>query len=453
MAAVCLLDSNTLRRPLLLGLATQRRESVAARAGCVIAFAGLGAGKGGSLRAVAEFMEIVAAANAMPEVRVIQGASTEPVVTVDGREVLLFCSSNYLGLATHAEIKQAVIDAVEEYGLGANGSRLVSGTTDLHLALEEATADYKGTEAAIAFSTGFMANTGTIPALAYVPYFARMAGLPLHSATSEMAILSDVLNHASVVEGCRAARAKHVHYAHCDLDDLTDKLRHNWGARLLIVTDGVFSMDGDIAPLPGILSLAEEYGATLLLDDAHATGVLGSNGRGTLEHFGLESSANVLQMGTYSKSFGALGGFVGADRQTVDYLRVAAGTYMFSGALPPCLAAGIIKSMEVAQREPQRRVRLWRNRDYLAGSLENLGFDTLGSETPIVPLFIGDDEAATAISCELFERGIFAPSVRWPAVARGQSRVRITLMASHERGHLDRLIEALADLGAKYGVL
>jgi 8-amino-7-oxononanoate synthase len=405
------------------------------------------------LRAVAEFMEIAAAANAMPEVRVIHGASTEPVVTVDGREVLLFCSSNYLGLATHPEIKQAVIEAVQEYGLGANGSRLVSGTTDLHLALEEATADYKGTEAAIAFSTGFMANTGTIPALAYVPYFARMAGLPLHSETQEMVILSDALNHASVVEGCRAARARHSHYPHCDLDALDNKLRHNWDKRLLIVTDGVFSMDGDIAPLPGILALAEEYGATLLLDDAHATGVLGSGGGGTLEHFGLEGGGNVLQMGTYSKAFGALGGFVAADQQTVEYLRVAAGAYMFSGALPPCLAAGILKAMEIAQREPQRRVKLWRNRDYVVGSLGDLGFDTLGSETPIVPLLIGDDETAAAISSELFERGIFAPSVRWPAVARGQSRVRIALMASHERSHLDRLIEALADLGAKYGVV
>ncbi len=398
-------------------------------------------------------MGIATSAGALPDVRVIQGASTEPMVMADGREVLLFCSSNYLGLATHPEVKRAVIAAVEEYGLGANGSRLVSGTTDLHLALEKATADYKGTEAAISFSTGFMANTGTIPALAYVPYFARMAGLPLHSEASAMVILSDALNHASVIEGCRAARARYVRYAHSDLDELEDKLRRNWGARLLVITDGVFSMDGDIAPLPGILSLTEEYGAALLVDDAHATGVLGANGRGTLEHFGLESSANVLQMGTYSKSFGALGGFVAADQGTVDYLRVAASAYMFSGALPPCLAAGIIKAMEIARREPQRRVKLWRNRDYLVGCLEDLGFDTLGSETPIVPLLIGDDETAAAIAEELFERGIFAPPVRWPAVARGQSRVRITLMASHERSHLDRLIEALADLGAKHGVL
>jgi len=402
---------------------------------------------------VAEFMQIVTDAGAFPEVHVIQGAPSEPVVTVEGRQVLLFCSSNYLGLATHPEVKEAVAEALWLYGVGANGSRLVSGTTDLHLALEEATAAYKATEAAIAFPTGFMANTGTIPALAYLPYFARQAGLPLESEMRPMVVLSDALNHASIIDGLEAARAEHVYYAHCDLAALEEKLSHNQAKRLLIVTDGVFSMDGDIAPLPGILSLAKEYGATVLLDDAHATGVLGATGRGTLEHFGLEGSPEVLQMGTYSKSFGSLGGFVAADRPTVDYLRVAARPYMFSGALPPCLAAGIVKAIEIAAREPQRRVRLLRNRDYLVYGLEDLGFDTLGSETPIVPIFVGDDDKAEAMSGELFERGLFAPCVRWPAVARGQSRIRITLTASHEREHLDRLIEGLADLGRKFGVV
>jgi 7-keto-8-aminopelargonate synthetase-like enzyme len=212
-------------------------------------------------------------------------------------------------------------------------------------------------------------------------------------------------------------------------------------------------MDGDIAPLPGILSLARQYGATVLLDDAHATGVLGRTGRGTLEHFGLEGSPEVLEMGTYSKAFGSLGGFVAADRPTVDYLRVAARSYMFSGALPPCLAAGIVMAMKIAEREPQRRVRLMRNRDYLVFGLEDLGFDTLGSETPIVPILVGDDDKAEAMSGELFARGLFAPCVRWPAVARGQSRIRITLTASHERAHLDRLLEGLAEVGGKFAVV
>ena len=405
------------------------------------------------MKAVAEFMALVEDAGALPQVRVIQGPSSEPVVTIDGREVLNFCSSNYLGLATHPEVKDAVVAAVMEYGVGANGSRLVSGTTDLHIALEEATASHKLTEAAVAFPTGFMVNTGTIAAFAYVPYFARMAGLPLTSEAREMVVLSDALNHASIVEGCQVARAKQAYYEHCDMDSLEAKLRQNEGKRLLIVTDGIFSMDGDIAPLPEIVELAVRYGATVLVDDAHATGVLGRNGRGTLEHFGLEVGANILQMGTYSKSYGALGGFLAADRTTADYLRVAARPYMFSGALPPCVAAGILKAMEIAAREPQRRVRLLRNRDYLAYGLQELGLEVGGSGTPIVPIVIGDDDAAVAVSDELFRRGLLAPCVRWPAVARGQSRIRLTLMASHEREHLDRLLEEFAAVGARYGVV
>jgi 8-amino-7-oxononanoate synthase len=367
--------------------------------------------------------------------------------------VLVFCSSNYLGLATHPEVKQAVIDAVGEYGLGANGSRLVSGTTDLHIELEQATARLKGSEAAIAFPTGFMANTGTISALAYLPFFARMTGMPLETAVPEMVVLSDALNHASIIEGCDAARGKHAVYAHCDLGSLEEKLARTQGKRRLIVTDGIFSMDGDIAPVPGIVELAAAYGAQVLLDDAHATGVLGRGGHGALEHFGLEGADNVLQMGTYSKSYGALGGFVTADAATVEYLRVAARSYMFSGAVPACVAAGALKAMEIAEREPQRRVKLLRNRDYVAHGLRELGFTTLGDGTPIVPIVIGDDDIAVRMSDDLFDRGLLAPCIRWPAVARGQSRIRLTLMASHERDQMDRLLEGFADVGARHGVV
>jgi 8-amino-7-oxononanoate synthase len=404
------------------------------------------------MEAVEEFMGLVEKAGALPQVRAIQGPSADPVVTIDGRQVLVFCSSNYLGLSTHPEVKRAVVEAVMEYGVGANGSRLVSGTTDLHLALELATARFKGSQAAVAFPTGFMANTGTIAALAYVPLFARMADLPLQTKTPEMVVVSDALNHASILEGLQAARALHAYYEHCDLDSLSEKLDQHRGKRLLVVTDGVFSMDGDIAPLPGIFELARQHEATVLVDDAHATGVLGATGRGTLEHFGLEGG-EVLQMGTYSKSFGALGGFVATDRQTAEYLRVAARSYMFSGAMPACLAAGILKAMEIAEREPQRRVQVLRHSDYLAFALEDAGFRVLGGGTPIVPILIGDDDKAAAISQELFERGLFVPCVRWPAVARGQSRIRITLMATHERDHLDRLIEALTEAGTRSGIL
>ena len=402
------------------------------------------------MRGVSEFMTQAAERDALPLTRTIQGASSEPVVTIDGRRVISFCSSNYLGLATHEEVKAAAIEAVMEYGIGANGSRLISGTTDLHLALEEATRRLKRTEGVVAFPTGFMANTGAITALAYLPHFARMTGMPLHSATTEMVVLNDTLNHASIVEGCQGARASHAYYEHCDPDALEGKLRRHQGKRLLIVTDGVFSMDGDIAPLPDIVALATRYDASVLIDDAHASGVLGANGRGTLEHFGLEPQPNILQMGTYSKSYGALGGFIAADAATTDYLRVAAPSYMFSGAIPPCLAAAILKAMEIAEREPQRRVRLLRNRDYLVHGLEDLGFETRGMGTPIVPIDIGDDELAMAMSEELFERGILAPCVRWPAVARGESRIRLTIMTTHERQHLDALLEALAEVTARH---
>jgi len=236
---------------------------------------------------VAEFMRQVDQSGALPSVHVMSSASADPVATIDGREVLVFCSSNYLGLATHPEVKQAVIDAVEVYGLGANGSRLVSGTTDAHIALEEATARLKGSEAAIAFPTGFMANSGTISALAYLPIFARMTGMPLGASLAEMVVLGDALNHASIIEGRDAARARHATYRHCDLASLEEKLERWRGRRALIVTDAIFSMDGDIAELPHFVEVKHRHKAILMIDEAHSLGVLGATGRGVAEHYGV----------------------------------------------------------------------------------------------------------------------------------------------------------------------
>ena len=405
------------------------------------------------MQAVAQFMDLVEQAGAMPPAHVMSSATADPVALIDGREIHVFCSSNYLGLATHPEVKQAVIDAVEVYGLGANGSRLISGTTDVHIALEEATARVKGMEAATSFPTGFMANTGIIAGLAYLPFFARMTGMALSEGLPEMVVLSDELNHASIIEGREAARARHATYRHGDVRSLEEKLELHAGRRLLIVTDAVFSMDGDIAPVPEIVELARAYGAQVLLDDAHGTGVLGRNGRGTLEHFGLEPSGDILQMGTYSKAYGSLGGFVATDAATADYLRIAARSYMFSGAPPACVAAGALKAIEIAEREPQRRVRVLRNRDYLALELRALGFTVLGDGTPILPIVVGDDRRAMEIADELFVRGILAPCVRWPAVGRGESRIRLTLTASHEREQLDLLLEAFESAGRRAGVI
>jgi 8-amino-7-oxononanoate synthase len=405
------------------------------------------------MQGVSQFMGLVSEAEAMPPVRTMSTATSDPVALIDGREVLVFCSSNYLGLATHPEVKQAVADAVEVYGLGANGSRLISGTTDVHVALEEATARLKGTEAAISFPTGFMACTGAIGGLAYLPFFARMTGFALDGGLSETVVVSDALNHASIIEGTEAARARHATYAHCDMRSLEEKLAAHRGRRLLIVTDAVFSMDGDVAPVPEIVALARAYGAQVLLDDAHGTGVLGRTGRGTLEHFDMEPADDILQLGTYSKSFGALGGFVAADAAVTEYLRVAARSYMFSGAVPACVAAGALKAIEIAEREPQRRVRVLRNRDYLAHELRALGFEVIGDGTPIVPVLIGDDRAGMELSDELYARGLLAPCVRWPAVARGETRIRITLTSAHERGQLDVLLEAFEVVGRRLGIL
>jgi 8-amino-7-oxononanoate synthase len=405
------------------------------------------------MRAVVEFMDSLDLAGVKPYTQTISSATADPVAVIDGREVLVFCSSNYLGLATHPQVKRAAADAVEAYGVGANGSRIISGTTDVHIALEEATARFKGTEAVISFPTGFMANTGTIGALAYLPYFARMAGMALEEVLPEMLVLGDELNHASIVEGREAARASHASYRHCDMGSLEEKLEAHRGRRVLIVTDTVFSMDGDIAPVPEIVALARSYGAQVLLDDAHGTGVLGRGGRGTLEHFGLESADDILQMGTYSKAFGALGGFVATDAATADYLRIGARSYMFSGAMPACLAAAALKAIEIADHEPQRRVRVLRNREYLAHELRALGFTVIGDGTPILPVVIGDDERAIRMSQELFALGLLAPDVRWPAVARGESRIRITLTALHERDQLDRLLEGFETTGRRLGML
>ena len=405
------------------------------------------------MQAVSEFMALVERAGAMPPTPTMSSATSDPVALIEGREMLVFCSSNYLGLATHPEVKQAVTDAVEMYGLGANGSRLISGTTDVHVALEEATARHKGTEAAISFPTGFMAGTGAIGGLAYLPFFARMTGFTLEEPLPEMVVVSDALNHASIIEGREAARARHATYAHCDMRSLEEKLAAYRDHRLLIVTDAVFSMDGDVAPVPEIVALARAHGAQVLLDDAHGTGVLGRYGKGTLEHFGIEPADDILQMGTYSKAFGALGGFVAADAATTEYLRVAARSYMFSGAVPACVAAGTLKAMEIAEREPQRRVRVLRNRDYVAHELRAIGFTVIGDGTPIVPILIGDDRAGMELSDELYARGLLAPCVRWPAVARGETRIRLTLTAAHEREHLDVLLEAFASVGKRFGLV
>jgi 8-amino-7-oxononanoate synthase len=349
-------------------------------------------------------------------------------VLLDGHSVLLLCSNNYLGLAEHPALTQAAAAAMERYGFGSGASRLVSGNSPLHEALEAGIAAFKGSEAAMVFNSGYAANTGVIPAL----------------AGEGDALFSDELNHASIIDGCRLSRATTHVYRHRDSDHLETLLRANESSsRKLIVTDGVFSMDGDIAPLPDLVLLAERYGAILMVDDAHGTGVLGSSGRGTVEHFGLKGRVPV-QMGTLGKALGSFGAYVAGDRDLIRYLLNTSRSYIFSTSLPPAVCAASLAALDVLDREPERRERLWKNRTRLSHGLQAQGIDIGRSETPIIPVIVGDADRALAVSRRLLEQGMFAPAIRPPSVPQGSSRIRITVMATHSDEDIDRAIGAFA---------
>jgi glycine C-acetyltransferase/8-amino-7-oxononanoate synthase len=319
---------------------------------------------------------------------------------------------------------------MDRYGSGSGASRLVSGTSPLHQELEEGIAGFKGTEAAILFNSGYAANTGIIPAL----------------AGEGDVILSDGLNHASIIDGCRLSRAKVLVYRHRDMGHLEELLKKNGSARRrLIITDSIFSMDGDIAPLPDLVMLSEKYGSLLMVDDAHATGVLGKRGRGIAEHFGLEGRIPI-QMGTLGKALGSFGAFAAGDRDVIDYLINRSRSYIFSTALPPAVCAASIAAIQLVDREPWRREALWKNRERFVAGLSALGIDAGKSETPIVPLMICDAEKALQAGGRLFTEGIFATAIRPPSVAEGASRIRMTVMATHAGEDIDFVLAVLRKL-------
>ena len=358
------------------------------------------------------------------------GSAQGPRITVNGNPVILLCSNNYLGLAEHPAIKQAVCDAMERYGFGSGASRLVSGNTELHEELERRIASFKGAEAAIVFNSGYAANTGVIPAV----------------AGEGDIVLSDRLNHASIIDGCRLSRARTEVYRHRDIDHLESLLRANIAApRKLIVTDGVFSMDGDIAPLPDLVLLAERYDAILMVDDAHATGVLGKKGRGSAEHFGVENRVHI-QMGTLGKALGSFGAYVAGDRDIVRYLLNTCRSYLFSTSLPPAVCAASIAAFDVLEGEPWRREKLWDNRNRLAHGLASLGISTSPSETPIFPLLVGSSDRAVEASQKAFTRGMFATAIRPPTVPDGSARLRATVMATHSEEDIERAVAIFGQL-------
>ena len=354
-----------------------------------------------------------------------------PVISVEGREFLLFASNNYLGLANHPQVKFAAMKAIEAFGIGTGASRLISGTLPPHHTLERDLAQWKGTEASLTFSSGYATNIGVIPSLA------KADGL----------ILADRLCHASLIDGCRLSRATLRIFHHNDLDHLKRLLSNRPShASTLIITEGVFSMDGDLAPLPEMARLAEEFEATLLVDDAHGTGVMGSNGRGTVEHYGVDS-ASILHMGTLSKAIGSSGGFVAGPKDFVAYLINTCRSFIYTTAPPPAMAAAASTSLAIIQQEPHRRTKLWRNRELLHNGLVKMGFELTNTQSPILPIIVKDPELGVRMSHRLKEEGVWIPAVRPPTVPKGTSRLRVTVTADHSFEQIETALGALQKVG------
>lgn len=366
----------------------------------------------------------------------VESASSGQIV-IEGKTYLNLSSNNYLGLATHPQIKEAVIHAIHRYGIGAGASPLISGHTTLHQELAEKVARFKGTEAALIFSTGYMANVGILSALL---------------GDGDL-VFVDRLSHASIIDGCRMSRATMRVFPHRDTRSLARRLeRVSPGQRILIVTDGVFSMDGDLAPLPEIVKLAKRHDAMVMVDDAHATGVLGPTGRGTIEHFGLEGQVPI-QMGTLSKAIGAFGAYVAGSQELITYLINRSRSYIYTTSLPTALAAASLVALDLIEKEPQIRQQLWDNRDYYENGIKALGYDTLQSETPIIPLLVGETSLALEMSNQLSAHGVFAPAIRPPTVPQGMARIRTSLMSTHTRGDLDFALEVLEKVGKRLGII
>ena len=359
--------------------------------------------------------------------RTVRSAPTG-TINLDGRDVVLLGSNNYLGLSTHPKVIAAAVEATRAFGTGASGSRLISGNSERYTSLETNLAEVKGTEAALVFSSGYAANTSVIPVLA---------------GEGDL-ILSDALNHASIIDGCRLSRATKEVYRHCDMEHLKSLLSESQAfQRRLIVTDGVFSMDGDIAPLPDICNLAAAHDAMVLVDDAHGFGVLGENGSGTLAHFGL-GGENIIQMGTLSKAVGALGGYIAGSHALIEVLVNRARGFIFTTGLPPAIVAAADAALDVMRSEPQLRQRLFSHAKHLKTVLIDLGYTLLPSETQILPVVFGSPQRATDVAEALLTAGVFAPAIRPPAVPTGTSRLRLTVMATHTEAEIQRAIDAFA---------
>ncbi len=371
-----------------------------------------------------------------PYFKAIQsGADTE--VVIDGRKLIMVGSNNYLGLTQDPRIKEAATKAVQEFGSGCTGSRFLNGTLSLHVELEEQLAEFMNAEAALVFSTGFLTNLGTISTI----------------AGKDDIIYTDRNNHACIIDGARLSFARMVKFKHGNMRDLERLLAaSNPEAGKLIVVDGVFSMEGSLTNLPEIVSIAKKYQARVMVDDAHSIGVFGKNGRGTAEHFGLENDVDIT-MGTFSKSFASLGGFIAAKAKVIDYIKHHSRALIFSASMPPAAVASVIAALKIIQTEPERRERLWKNVRKMKTAFDQLGFDTCNSNSPVVPIVIGDMLETFKFWKRLFESGVFANPAIPPAVPPGKSLIRTSYMATHTEEELDQVIEIFAKLGKEFGLI
>jgi glycine C-acetyltransferase len=361
-----------------------------------------------------------------------------PVARFDGCEVINLSSNNYLGLTTHPGLRQKALEAIEKWGVGSGAVRTIAGTMSIHMLLEEKIARFKHVEASVVFQSGFTANAGTVQAI----------------LGREDVIISDELNHASIIDGCRLSRAEIKVFPHKDIEACEKVLKEIEGrkGRKLLITDGVFSMDGDITPLPQLVELAEKYGCIMMIDDAHASGVLGRNGRGTVDHYNLHGRVDI-QVGTLSKAIGALGGYVCSTRDAIEFLYHRARPFLFSTSHPPSVAATCLAAFEVLDEEPQLIEQLWANTRFFKEGLKRLGFNTGMSETPITPVIVGDAALAHQFSRELFAAGVFAQGIGYPTVPHGKARIRTIVTATHTQEELSRALEILETVGKKLRII
>ena len=394
-------------------------------------------GKFSDLADIKQVLDYVDEKKLYPDIYPIESA-VDTEVLVNGKKNLMFTSNNYLGLATHPKMKKAAIEAIEKYGVGSTGSRLLSGNLKIHIDLERKLAELKGGEAAIVFPSGFATNLGTISGLMNI-----IKVLPSDFLKGKSVILSDELNHASIIDGCRQSKQKVVVYKHVDMRHLEELLKKFQNKRKLIVTDSIFSMDGDIAPLDKIAALAKKYNSMVMIDEAHAIGVLGENNMGAKEHFHLKTPEDItITMGTLSKAVSSMGGYIVGSKELTQYLRVAARPYMFSTAMLPAASAGAIAALEIMSSSEGKALKkkLWENVAYMSNGLKKIGFDTMGSCTQIIPILIGSDQDAITATRMYFDHGILAPCVRWPAVPKNTARIRLTVTSNHTKKQIDTLL-------------